>query len=217
MVHFIEHDLVHGIWHVDKGILRTIKALFSNPGHSVRGFILGKRANYFNFVTLLLTVLAVSAIIASYAHFNIFDLMSPEVKNSMNNFQKFTTKYPKAMLLITIPIYSLFSMLWFKKSNFNYSEHLVLNSYKTAAEMIISLIFTTITIFYYNKVVLLAIYSITSAVILIYTVWFYYQFFSKSGYSKFRLISRSVMVPVSYLLLSVLFGMAYGIAMKLGS
>ncbi len=40
--HFVEHDFVHGVWHVDKGIVFTIKELFTRPGHSVREFILGK-------------------------------------------------------------------------------------------------------------------------------------------------------------------------------
>ena len=29
--HFIEHDLIHGIWHVDYGIFFTIKELFTRP------------------------------------------------------------------------------------------------------------------------------------------------------------------------------------------
>ncbi|RZK73564.1 MAG: DUF3667 domain-containing protein, partial [Pedobacter sp.] len=137
MIHFVEHDVIHGVWHVDKGFLRTIKDLFTHPGHSVRSFILGKRANYFNFITLLVTLLAVSAVISTYAHFNLLDMMPEASRKSMNGFQKFVTNYPKLMLLITIPFYSLFSFLWFRRAKFNYSEHLVLNSYKTAAELII--------------------------------------------------------------------------------
>lgn len=30
--HFIAHDFVHGIWHVDKGILFTLAGLFKRPG-----------------------------------------------------------------------------------------------------------------------------------------------------------------------------------------
>lgn len=216
MVHFVEHDLIHGVWHVDKGILRTIKDLFSRPGHSIRDFILGKRASYFNFVTLLLTLLAISTIIASYARFNMLDLLPPDAKSGMNNFQKFTTNHPKIMLLITIPFYSVFSLLWFNKAKFNFSEHLVLNSYKAAAEMIISIVFTSLTIFYYNKAVLLLVYSMLFLGSVIYTIWFYRQFFSSSGYSKFGLVGRSIMVPVSYLLFSFLVGMVYGILQGLG-
>jgi hypothetical protein len=41
--HFIEQDLIHRIWHVDTGILFTIRELFTRPGHCVREFINGKR------------------------------------------------------------------------------------------------------------------------------------------------------------------------------
>ena len=59
--HFIEHDFIHGVWHVDKGILFTLKALFTRPGHFVRNYIEGKRVNYFNFVSLLILIMAISA------------------------------------------------------------------------------------------------------------------------------------------------------------
>ncbi|MES2826928.1 MAG: DUF3667 domain-containing protein [Bacteroidota bacterium] len=211
MQHFIEHDVIHGIWHVDRGILRTVKDLFTRPGHSVRAFVLGKRANYFNFITLLLTLLAISAIVVSYAHFDMMDMMPEASRKSMNSFQKFATKYPKVMLLITIPFYSLFSYVWFKKAKFNLSEHLVLNSYKTAAELIIGIVFTAVTIFYTDKSGLMILYSVVVYLgSLSYTMWFYYQFFSKSGFSKSALFWRSLMVPLSYMMLSVVFGIIYG-------
>jgi len=135
----------------------------------------------------------------------------------MNEIDALSTKYPKVVVLILIPIYSLFSWLWFRKANLNYSEHLVLNSYKTAAELIIGVVFSVITIFYTKIESLLVIYYIL--VIcggLIYSVWFYSQFFSGYGYSKKAAIFRAVMIPVSYLLLSVLIGIVFGIMKGLG-
>lgn len=216
MAHFVEHDLVHGVWHVDKGIFRTIKDLFTAPGHGVRAFVLGKRVNYFNFITLLLTLVAISAILSNYTHFNYLDVMPEASRKSMNPIQRFTAEHPKLVLLITIPLNSLFSFLWFRKAKFNYSEHLVLNSYKTAAEMIMSMILTAITVFYYDTTVIMIVYFLISVASIAYTVWFYYQFFWTTGYTKFGLFLRSLMVPMSYLFLSLLIGMVYGIILALG-
>ena len=69
--HFVEHDLIHGIWHVDNGILFTIKELFTRPGHSIREFINGKRVGYFSFVTLLLLILGISHFLAEYANVKV--------------------------------------------------------------------------------------------------------------------------------------------------
>ncbi|NBA85525.1 DUF3667 domain-containing protein [Emticicia sp. CRIBPO] len=210
--HFITHDFIHGVWHVDKGILYTLKELFVNPGNSVRGYVLGKRVGYFNFITLILLVLGISGLLGPYTHIKLADLMSESSKKTVSELEAFASHYPKLVLLITIPITSLFSLFWFRKAKFNYAEHLVLNSYKAAVEMIVSLVFTVITIFYTNLKGLLLIYYLGIEVfVFVYTIWFYYQFFSKSGYSKKALLIRSFMVPASIMFLSVVVGIIMGV------
>ncbi len=204
--HFIEHDIIHGVWHVDKGILFTIKVLFTKPGHSVREFIQGKRGNLFNFISLIVLILAASSFLSHYTHIKLTDLMPEKSKAIAGPIEKFTTNYPKIVLLITIPIYSLFSFIWFRKVQLNFTEHLVLNSYKTSGELIIALLFTVITIFYTNIKVLFFIYYFIILLSFIYSIWFYYQFFSKYQYSKKSLIFRVIMVPVSYMLISTIVG-----------
>ena len=213
--HFIEHDLIHGIWHVDNGILFTIRELFTRPGHSIREFINGKRVGYFSFVTLLLLILGISHFLGEYAQIKISDLMPESSKGAINEVQEFTKKYPKSMLLVTIPFYSIFSFLWFKKTKLNLTEHFVLNSYKTVAESLIGLLFLIITIFYTDIKVLTIIYSFISLLTLVYAFWFYRQFFSVFGYSKKSLIIRSLGVIFSYIFLTMLVGIITGI-MKYG-
>ena len=209
--HFIEHDLIHGIWHVDNGILFTIKELFTRPGHSIREFINGKRIGYFSFVTLLLLILAISHFLGEYAQVKLSDLMPESSKSVMNELQEFTKKNPKTTLLLTIPFYSSFSFLWFRKSKLNLTEHFVLNSYKTIGESLIALLFVIITIFFSNIKVLTIVYSIISLSTIFYAFWFYRQFFSAYGYSKKSLIIRSLGVVFSYMFLSFIVGIIMGI------
>lgn len=205
--HFIEHDFIHGIWHVDKGILFTIKSLFTKPGHRVREYIEGKRVNFFNFVTLLVLIMAVSAFLELHTTIKFADLMPKESQASVSSFEKFATQYPKVFLIIAIPLYSLFSFLWFRKSKLNFTEHMVMNAYRTSAEILLGLLFTVITIFYTNIPVLMMVYFFLVVVVTFsYNVWFYYQFFSKYHYSKGSLIFRSVMVPMNYMLFSFILG-----------
>ncbi|MFF5380101.1 DUF3667 domain-containing protein [Pedobacter suwonensis] len=213
--HFIEHDFIHGVWHVDKGILFTLKSLFTRPGHSVREYIQGKRVPYFSFITLILLILTVSGLIAPYAHGNMSDLMPKGGKAMMNDLEKFISHYPKLILIITIPVYSCFSLIWFRKAKLNFSEHLVLNSYRVIVEMIIGLLVSTLTIFYHNTQVLLFLYfGVLSFFGLFYSIWFYYQFFSAFNYRKIALILRSTLVPVSYNLLALLLGIIYAVIVK---
>lgn len=210
--HFIEHDFVHGIWHVDKGILFTLKALFTRPGHSVREFIQGKRVPYFSFVTLILLILTASTLIAPYTHGSMSDLMPQGSKAAMSNAEKFISEHPKLILIITIPIYSLLSFLWFRKAKLNFSEHLVLNSNRVIVELIMGLLFSVITIFYANsKTLLLFYFSAVTLFAFIYSIWFYYQFFSGFNYSKKALLLRSILVPASYYTVSFLVGVVSAI------
>nr|WP_314839424.1 DUF3667 domain-containing protein [uncultured Flavobacterium sp.] len=204
--HFIEHDLIHDIWHVDNGIFFTIRELFTRPGHSIREFINGRRVGYFSFVTLLLLILGISHFLGEFALVKISDFMPENTKSITNELTTFTKKYPKSMLIITIPFYSIFSFLWFRKAKLNLTEHFVLNSYKTVAESLIGLLFVTITIFLANIKVLTLTYSFISILTLIYAIWYYKQFFSGYGYTKKSLIIRSLAVVFSYILFSMFVG-----------
>ena len=207
--HFIEHDFIHGVWHVDKGILFTLKALFTRPGHFVRDYIEGKRVNYFNFVSLLILIMAISAFLELHTTIKFADLMPKESQASVSSFEAFAAKYPKMFLVFTIPMYAFFSFIWFKKAKLNFTEHVVMNAYRTSAELLFGLLFTVVTIFYTNIPVLTLLYFIFVVVITFgYNVWFYYQFFSKDQYSKGSLIFKSMMVPASFMILSFVIGMA---------
>jgi hypothetical protein len=210
--HFVEHDLIHGIWHVDKGLLFTIKELFTRPGHSVREYLQGKRVNYFNFISLIMILLAVSSFLSHYTQIKVNDLMPESVRADMNSFERFSTKYPKLVLVILIPVYSIFSFIWFRKTKLNFTEHIVLNAYKTVAELVVGLLFSILTIFYVNINGLIFIYYFFVAFgTFLYSIWFYYQFFSGYGYTKKALVFRSVMVPLSYIILSMIIGIIVGI------
>ncbi|MBN9296239.1 MAG: DUF3667 domain-containing protein [Filimonas sp.] len=212
VLHFIEHDLIHGILHIDKGLLYTIKALFTRPGHSIREFIQGKRVNHFNYVTLLIIILGVTHFISSFSPITLTDIVPESSKAAMSQIEAFSTKYPKALLLFMIPAYSIFTYLWFGKAKMNGTEHIVMNAYKSAGELILGILFIIITIFYRNKEMLYLIYSLTSGLLsTIYAAWFYYQYFSVFGYKKYSLLLRSIMVLVSVLLLPLVIGLIAGL------
>lgn len=204
--HFIVHDLIHGLWYLESGILITIKKLFTKPGHSIRAFIQGKRVGYFSFITLLLIILGITHFIDEYTQVKLADLMPEDGKGAINEIEALSKAYPKTVLLLTIPFYSIFSFLWFRKAKLNLTEHFVLNSYKTVAESLIALLFIIVTIFYSNIDVLTIIYSLIGFLTLVYAFWFYKQFFSGYGYSKKALIVRSMGVILSYMALPILAG-----------
>ena len=161
-------------------------------------------------------LLAVSSFLSYYTHIKIIDLMPQSARAEMNSFEKFSTKYPKLMLVILIPIYSFFSSVWFRKAKLNFTEHLVLNAYKTAAGLVVGILFSVLTIFYFNvKGLILIYYFFIMFGTLLYDIWFYSQFFSGNVYSKKSLVFRSIMVPLSYVLVSAVIGFVLGMTKAL--
>lgn len=208
--HFVAHDLVHGILHIDKGILFTIKMLFTSPGHTIREFIQGKRVKIFNFVTLLIIIIGVSHFLSDYSSIKMSDVM-PDDQGFMKEYENITKKNPKLILLLTIPFYSIITFFWFKKAKLNLTEHFVLNSYKTAGEFLIMMVFTCISIFYTNMFHLKLILAVISLTSYVYTIWFYRQFFSAYGYTKKGLVLRSIVSLLSYFVISMIIGIVVAI------
>lgn len=64
---FLSHEVQHGLLHVDKGILFTVKHLLTRPGAFIREYIDGNRAGHFKPVLLIMILGAVATIIARFA------------------------------------------------------------------------------------------------------------------------------------------------------
>ncbi len=52
--HFLLHDFVHGVWHLDKGFPATLKKAFVHPGKEIRSYLAGKRVGWFSILTMIL-------------------------------------------------------------------------------------------------------------------------------------------------------------------
>ncbi len=66
--HLIE-EIPHAIFHVDRGLVPTVKALFQRPGQLVAEFLAGRRARYFNPLTLLVICSSLCALLWTFFPF----------------------------------------------------------------------------------------------------------------------------------------------------
>lgn len=194
--HALSHDFVHGVFHLDKGIIYTVTELFTRPGHSIREFIEGKRVKHFNYFTLILILIAAGQLLGRYTTVSLAELSTDSSKEMVSGLEKFTKEYPKLVMLAMIPLYSLFSYLLFRKSKLNFTEHLILDTYRTAGTLILFFPLTILTIFYNNIDVLKVVMNLLTLGVIAYSTWFYYQCFSVFGYTKKRLFFKSLLVSV---------------------
>ncbi len=73
-MHFIGHDLQHGLFHFDNGIFYTIKQLLTRPGHTIREFIDGKRVKHFKPLSLVVVLATLYGLLYHYFLNNLFDV-----------------------------------------------------------------------------------------------------------------------------------------------
>jgi hypothetical protein len=101
------------------------------------------------------------------------------IEEFLASFERFTKESPKLFFLFLLPIYTLFSFVWFHKSKLNFSEHLILNIYKTCGDMVFGILLT-LGFYVYPKVSFwIVIYPFTTLLIIAYGTWFFHNFFKR--------------------------------------
>lgn len=190
--HVFSNGILNGIFMVNKGVLFTLKELFTRPGHSIREYNTGKRVAYFNAFSLMLLLITITYFIDQYSDLKLSDLMDDN-KGFADSLTEFMEEYPRFIYMMNIPIMALTSYWFFrKKSKVNYAESIILNTYIISGQIILTLPFTLLSVFYTNKSVLTVVFQIIQFFPAIYTFWVYYQYFSKYKYKKKSLIFKSL-------------------------
>jgi hypothetical protein len=195
--HFFIHDFVHGIFHLDKGFLFTLKELFTRPGHSIREYVQGKRVKHFNCFATLILLLTIGYFLSKGAKIDMSQIF--EYPNTITGLLKVLKDYSKIVVFLGVPIYSFASFLLFKKSKQNYTENLVLNLYMLCGAVAIGLLMNLCMIFSNNISFLQIVHQITFILVLTYIFIYYYQYFSVFKYNKVSLIIRVLVMTVIYL------------------
>ncbi|MCT4011972.1 DUF3667 domain-containing protein [Elizabethkingia anophelis] len=193
--HVFKHDFVHGIFHFDKGFFFTIKELFTRPGHSIREYVQGKRVKHFNYFATILLLLTIIYFVKKWAKIESSDLFDTNVKGLL----KVQKDYSKITVFLNIPIIAFISFLLFQRSKQNYTENLVLNMYLLCGLTVISLILPICMIFTDNKEFLFIVNYFVTALVFLYIIIFYYQYFSVFNYKKYDLIIRIILISILYM------------------
>ena len=120
--HFLLHDFVHGVWHLDKGFPATLKKAFVNPGKEIRAYLAGKRVGWFSLLTLLLLLFAAIGFLEAR-----FPTLSSEPDKDSNEIIRFVSDHGKWFLMTFCFVCSWSSVIVFRRTRFNLTEHTILN------------------------------------------------------------------------------------------
>lgn len=202
-IHFIWHDIQHGLFHFDKGIFYSAKELFTRPGHTIREYIEGQRVQHFKPISLIIVLATLYGLIYHLLHINLMGTASSNEIIDSEKFNEWVATHFAWVTLATIPFYTLGTYLSFRKQNYNITELFILNTFKGSQRLFFH-IFLLPVYYYFNhsehiKTVTAIVYF--ADIILIF--WTNIQFFNKI--SKTKAFVLSILSHVIFLIAFIAF------------
>lgn len=202
---YLLSEIPNSILQVNRGFLFTVLQLFMRPGHSIKAFLEGKRKHYYKPIAFLLVTS--SLYVMSYYLMSRNTIVNDVVigfksgmqaKNDTSGYEilNWLTKHQTYVTLLFIPLFSFASYLAFKKSKFNYIEHLIMNFYITGQQMIIYMILGLV--FLKDNILMGAPVIIGT----LFNLWVFLQFFQdKTTLKKILLILLTYILFILEILL----------------
>lgn len=123
--HFLFHDIIHGVWHLEKGILLTIKETFTRPGQAALDYIKGKRVKYYNVFYLILMLIGLNILTVHYYREINPSSAAKNVGDGLK-FMNFLSGNVKMVLLGFVPLVALNAALIFRRLKLNLAEHFII-------------------------------------------------------------------------------------------
>ncbi len=212
--HYLWHDIQHGIFHFDKGLLYTAKELFTRPGHSIREFIEGKRVNHFKPTALVFLLGSLYGLLYHFFHIEIPSTITNEdSKQTFTVIGDWIAAHYALATLFTIPLISIASFLAFRKTGHNLVEHLVLNGFIAGQKLILQFIFFPLLYIYSGTQTMLLLSGISVLIDIQLAFWVYNQFFDTQ--STLKNILKTVLTYIYFFILFTLLTVAISVVVEL--
>ena len=213
--HLIFHDIIHGTFHFEKGMLFTAKQALLRPGKTALDYISGKRVNYYNiFYFILISI----GIIALLYHFLATDstLKSQDEMNAAGEKVDYIfSTYGKFLIFSIVPLTALNSYVLFKRKKLNFSEHIIISGVLLLGIfliLILLMLLGILTTVVFPTELSKYLFVFLPFIILFYIIYVYYNAFRKD-YTRLGFSYRTTLFLILLLFeLSVFVMLLLGIA-----
>lgn len=189
-------EVIGNALNIERGFVHTLFWMFKNPGKVINDYLNGKTKAYFNPLNYVLIIAGIYAFLA--ISLNIIDtsyettnsmlhadsaIPSPETQELQQRWFDFVKRYANLIPLLMIPFASLFSKWFYNKRKLYFGEHLIINSYIFAQNLLISILFTPAVVLF---PVLLKVFPVISICLtLMYFAYAFYRTFKQSVIKAF--------------------------------
>jgi Protein of unknown function (DUF3667) len=172
--HYIMHEIEH-ILHFERGILYTIKELFTNPGQNIRSYLSENRSRLVKPIIFIIVTSLVYTVCNHYFHWEDGYVKFLDTKKSTTSelFKWVQEHYGYANIIMGVFI-AAWIKLFFKKYEYNFFEILILLCFVIGIGMLIYTVFGIA-----QGITHINLMQIGGAVGFVYTTWAIGQFFEK--------------------------------------
>ena len=208
---FVTHEFLHAVTHADKGFIMLVKSLILRPGIVAKEYIEGKRKKYFNPLSFLVIMSAINAYaVYSSGYFSSASgprgggnrrmpaLMIEAFKISNENGKWLT-------LILIVPLLSIFTWLFFRRSKYSIAENFVLNSFIVGQSEVLRVVIFIPLFLLFPQYASINQNSF-QLILLVYLVVAYRQFFQQN---LFLTILKSILTMVLFVVFYWVLILAY--------
>jgi hypothetical protein len=203
-VKHVIHEFIHAFLHADKGIFLLIKVLALHPGKAALEYVEGSRKKYFNPVSFLL----ITGGITFFLRHKLGFMGTMGSKKLVFYMSEFLHQFTTPVIVLTIPLLSLYSWLFFKSSRKNYAENMVMNMYMMGEYHLFSIIIVVLPAHFFPQLN----YVFTTAGFLMLAV---YYFLTCTIFFKQTAGVTIIKVITVELLFMLTFGLMMGVSLIL--
>jgi hypothetical protein len=181
---FLVHDIEHGLFHFDSGILHTTKNLLKRHGHFIREFIQGKRINHvkpITFVVLMATIYGILNYFIVIPRVLVVKDVDIDVGGLFdgNQLLQWIDTHHAFNAMMFIPIFALASFWAFKKTGYNYIQHLVVHLYLAGMRLFMKIIVVPVLYIFNDEVLSQPLIALATLCGIIYSCYSLYHFFNE--------------------------------------
>jgi hypothetical protein len=201
--HFFLHDIIHGVWHLEKGILLTIKETFTRPGQAALDYIKGKRIKYYNVFYLILLLIGLNILTVHYHH-EINPSSVPKNVDSGLKLITFLSNNLKSLLFGFVPLIALNAFIIFKKLKLNLAEHFIIGGINLLGILVLCLSINLLSLLDTFKKIehfISVIKVFGYLLIVLFPFWTYFN----AAFKRYSILGFSWRILVFYLILFIEF------------
>lgn len=175
---FVAHDLQHGLFHFEGGMVYSAKELFTRPGNSIREYIEGKRKRHYKPISMLIVIATFYGVLYHLMDIDIFVQIQDEKLVDYQMFNEWIAHHFSIITLVLLPILAFTSHLLFKKQGYNFTEHLILNSFYSCQKLFIRVLLLPVFLLLEPETIVIVMRWLL-IIDLFLMFWTYMQFFNE--------------------------------------